>query len=578
MLTGNGGGRGSGTTFTPLIETTVETMGSALANTITANVPGQAYTIALTNHGVSSMPYAQLKKGTAPYTNGITQVTNVKNAATLASKISRVVALTSVHGETDNFNGISGATYEGYLNEWRSDLESDIKAITGQQGKIPLFIDQMSSYFSSYANTPTSEIPIYQLAASENNPGNIFLVTPKYFFDYSDRHHLTAASYRWLGEYYGKVIKKVTVDGEAWRPLSPDRITRIGNTIYAKFHVPAGVLAFDTTIQQAVANKGFEYYDSTSSASISSVSIISSDTVAIVLDTTPTGANQRLRYAYTGIAGTDAGSHSPGAAGGNLRDTDPYPSLHGNTLYNWAVHFDKPIVDDNTPSQAPDMTSASDSGVSNTDNNTSTTKPEFVGSCTSGDMVTIYVDGSPITPNVLCSGGVYSVIPDIDLTDGVHSVTSVFTTNAIGTSQQSPALSVTIDTTEPSLPPSTPPQQTVVGFIAPRTTIPSCAPGHRFNSNTGAPCPSSAPTIPSTPTSFTRDLYPGMTGPDVTTLQRYLNTNGFIIAPAGPGSPGNETAYFGLATKAALRKLQLANSIRSTGNLGPVTRKVIEGR
>ncbi len=132
--------------------------------------------------------------------------------------------------------------------------------------------------------------------------------------------------------------------------------------------------------------------------------------------------------------------------------------------------------------------------------------------------------------------------------------------------------------TEPSLPPSTPPQQTVVGFIAPRTTIPSCAPGHRFNSNTGAPCPSSAPTIPSTPTSFTRDLYPGMTGPDVTTLQRYLNTNGFIIAPAGPGSPGNETAYFGLATKAALRKLQLANSIRSTGNLGPVTRKVIEGR
>lgn len=363
MLTGAGGGMGAGSSFTPLVESSVETMGSALANTITANVPGNDYTIALTNHGVSGYPYSQLKKGTSPYSTGMTQVTNVKAAATSAGKTSRVVAITSVHGETDNYNGVDGPTYEGYLEEWQHDLEADSQAITGQSTPIPLFIDQMSSYFSSYANTPTSEIPIYQLKASEDNVGKIYLVTPKYFFNYSDRHHLTNESYRWLGEYYGKVIKKVIVDGDSWRPLSPDSVTRSGAVIYAKFHVPAGVLTFDTTIEQAIANKGFEYYDSTNSASISSVAIVSDDTVAITLNQTPTGSNQRLRYAYTGTAGVDAGSHSAGAAGGNLRDTDSFPSAYGNTLYDWAVHFDEAISVDNT---APVLSSVTSTGTSNT--------------------------------------------------------------------------------------------------------------------------------------------------------------------------------------------------------------------
>ncbi len=348
MLTGAGGGMGAGGSFTPLVESGVETMGSALANFITGKVAGNGYNIALTNYGVSGYTYSQLKKGTGPYSTGLNQVTNVKTAAAAQGKMSRVVATTSIHGETDNFNGVSGPTYEGYLVEWQHDMETDYKAITGQSGTIPFFIDQMSSYFSSYANTPTSQIPIYQYKASLDNPGKIYLVTPKYFFNYSDRHHLTAASYRWLGEYYGKVIKKVVVDHEDWRPLSPETITRSSNVIYAKFHVPAGVLAFDTTIEQAIANKGFEYFDSTSSASITSVAIVSDDTVAITLNQTPTGSNQRLRYAYTGTAGVDAGSHSAGAAGGNLRDTDPTTSSYGNTLYNWAVHFDEPITVDST--------------------------------------------------------------------------------------------------------------------------------------------------------------------------------------------------------------------------------------
>ena len=44
-----------------------------------------------------------------------------------------------------------------------------------------MFLDQMSSFMSSYTNDATSEIPIYQLYAAEENPNEIVLVAPKYF-------------------------------------------------------------------------------------------------------------------------------------------------------------------------------------------------------------------------------------------------------------------------------------------------------------------------------------------------------------------------------------------------------------
>ena len=45
--------------------------------------------------------------------------------------------------------------------------------------------------------------------------------------------------------------------------------------------------------------------------------------------------------------------------------------------------------------------------------------------------------------------------------------------------------------------------------------------------------------------SFSRNLYEGLIGSDVQCLQSYLNSHGFELASAGPGSPGNETDHFG---------------------------------
>jgi hypothetical protein len=84
---------------------------------------------------------------------------------------------------------------------------------------------------------------------------------------------------------------------------------------------------------------------------------------------------------------------------------------------------------------------------------------------------------------------------------------------------------------------------------------------------------------------FSRTLREGMEGEDVRELQKYLNSHGYLIAKIGDGSPGNETTYFGRATKAALVRLQEdhpkeiltpAGLTKGTGLFAGNTRKFIE--
>ncbi|MEN9920439.1 MAG: hypothetical protein RL538_332 [Candidatus Parcubacteria bacterium] len=79
---------------------------------------------------------------------------------------------------------------------------------------------------------------------------------------------------------------------------------------------------------------------------------------------------------------------------------------------------------------------------------------------------------------------------------------------------------------------------------------------------------------------FGRSLTIGSVGADVRALQQLLNAEGFIVAKTGPGSVGNESTYFGPATKAALIKYQ--NYYRSdigiaagTGYFGPATMRFV---
>src|SRR3989344_2075147 len=86
--------------------------------------------------------------------------------------------------------------------------------------------------------------------------------------------------------------------------------------------------------------------------------------------------------------------------------------------------------------------------------------------------------------------------------------------------------------------------------------------------------PTSGTGSSSTGYTFSKDLTVGSTGADVMNLQKVLNGSADTqVSASGAGSPGNETSYFGNATKAEVIKFQTkTSSSPAAGYVGPKTR------
>ncbi len=343
------------TSFVPLVEgdtngaQQVETLSSSFANLVTklareevfvGGPPGKnGHDLLVSAHGIGGTPYSGLKKGTVAFTNGMAQVTAGKDLAGKAGKSYVVRAVTNVHGESDHVAG--NASYQANLLEWQSDYETGVKAITGQTESVPMLQTQVSSW-TKYGQA-TSIIPAQQLGAHVAAPGKMILVGPKYHLEYTaDGVHLTAKGYQHMGEDYAKVYRRVVLEGQPWEPVRPKKITRAGAQITIEMHVPKPPLAMDTTIVSDPGKNGFEYTDDSGAApAIASVAITGPTTVVVTLAAAPTGANKRVRYAFTGTAGALGGPTT--GPRGNLRDSDATPSRDGYPLYNWCIHFDEAV-------------------------------------------------------------------------------------------------------------------------------------------------------------------------------------------------------------------------------------------
>ena len=94
------------------------------------------------------------------------------------------------------------------------------------------------------------------------------------------------------------------------------------------------------------------------------------------------------------------------------------------------------------------------------------------------------------------------------------------------------------------------------------------------------------PTLTPTPsTMFTRNMWKGLRGNDVKKLQRLFNSREeFRLADKGPGSPGNETSYYGFLLRSAVQNFQCKYGIACSGSqdgngygvVGPKTRVKIQ--
>jgi hypothetical protein len=158
---------------------------------------------------------------------------------------------------------------------------------------------------------------------------------------------------------------------------------------------------------------------------------------------------------YTVQTGDTTSDLTVSSISGTIRD------IAGNSLSNFVpatnLAVNKALVIDTTapttPSSAPDLASGSDTGTSSTDNTTSDTTPTFTGTCTDA-QVNLYVGGT-FNTYVGCNSGNFS-ITSTALSAGVHSVTYREVDALSNESGASPALTITIDSTSPTISEVTP--------------------------------------------------------------------------------------------------------------------------
>ncbi|MBX3191601.1 MAG: hypothetical protein KF819_31705 [Labilithrix sp.] len=383
------------TSFVPLVQNdnfygggAAETCTSGLANEI-SHLAFQRYDfnahegyptkhdVLVSLHGRSGNTYWCLRKGfcsyqinqpatppryISPFAQGLMEVTDAKAVADAAGKSYVVRGVAVIHGESDHYAYINNAgnhpefplpgtdgtankiqDYTDALVEWQEDYEASIKAITGQAQPVPLFVLGLAGGNTS----TTSQVAQMTLAAHTRAPGKVIYVAPSYpLAILSDCLHYSSHGERHAGEYFAKVYAKVVFGGEAWEPVRPMQITRAGNVVTVKYHVPVPPLTFDTAKVTNPGNFGYTFVDNGALVAISSVAIAGPDTVTITLAAAPSGVNMRLRYAQNtppSPACIGPGTTFSGGSRGNLRDSDATPSLYGYDLSNWGAPFEMPV-------------------------------------------------------------------------------------------------------------------------------------------------------------------------------------------------------------------------------------------
>ncbi|MEQ7798604.1 Ig-like domain-containing protein [Pedobacter sp. ASV1-7] len=169
-----------------------------------------------------------------------------------------------------------------------------------------------------------------------------------------------------------------------------------------------------------------------------------------------------LRFSYTIAPGQNsvdldyAGISSLSLNGGSIRDADGnnatltlyLPGAAGSLGANKAI-----VIDTQAPSapSTPVLAVGSDSGTSSTDKITNITTPVITGTAESGSTVTLYdSDGTTVLGSGVASGGNWS-ITTTTLSQGSHTLTAKAKDVAGNTGVASAELSITIDTTSPTL-------------------------------------------------------------------------------------------------------------------------------
>jgi hypothetical protein len=299
------------------------------------------YDILVSTAGMGGQRISQLAKGTTNYTRFIQGVVAGKSLADASGNSYNLPCVFWLQGEADQ--GKDKNNYIGSLIELRNDIDTDVKAITGQKNDVIFLNYQMASQNWNALTYPTIAIALNEISITEKN---FYSGIPLYPYEHStDELHLNATSYAKVGALSGYILKKIVVDGLDWKPIQVEDYSFNGNAINVNFNVPKPPLKFDTTLVSNPSNYGFRVFavDGTE-ITITSVKITRPTSVKITTNTVLT-SGMKLTY---GINGTVGKSGPLLGSRGNLRDiqgeTLKYkPATLNYPLHNWCQMFEQKL-------------------------------------------------------------------------------------------------------------------------------------------------------------------------------------------------------------------------------------------
>jgi hypothetical protein len=263
-------------------------------------------------------------------------------AAMLAQQMGKtfgVPCVTWMQGENDI--PTSQPDYFNELGALFTDLNADILAITGQEKTVQFLI-----YQTAAANCFAIACAQFDLAYVT---ANVHIASPVYFLQtdgapWNDEVHLAALSYKTMGAYFGSAYKRLIVNGESWKPLSPASISAQGNVITIQLNVYNGASVLADTQTTTTTNPIKPSYGF-------SLTNASGDALNIDNQVQVTGTSQiTIASPESVVPGFSLfyGDEIDGFGGGNIRDNfgDQYVFNGGGLnipMHNWLTPFGFPF-------------------------------------------------------------------------------------------------------------------------------------------------------------------------------------------------------------------------------------------
>jgi hypothetical protein len=225
---------------------------SRLADELSTLASMQGFTLhtAQTNTAMGGQSMAAISKGGTQncYAASIYEATALQRLSGVASKAYGVGFVGLTHGEADASGGTSTATYATGVTTLQANYQTDLQALTGQTGNIPLIASQQTSSPQNLSDIGNTTAPALLVAAAAA-PNKVLVSGPKYQYTYAAGNvHLVNTAYQLLGEKYAEVYWAYLKTG-TWSPLQPTAFAISGSgastQITIAYNVPSPPLVFD---------------------------------------------------------------------------------------------------------------------------------------------------------------------------------------------------------------------------------------------------------------------------------------------------------------------------------------------